>query len=401
MKCSISRQCGSCQFIETDYETQLIKKKKYCEKLFSDFHVNVHDVFKMNHPYAYRNKVIVAFDSQYRYGLYEESSHKIVPMQQCLLHDEQTHQILKKIQALFRKYRVSIYDEKKNRGFLRHILIRRAIQTNQTLVAIVATEQVFKGSKNFCQELVKACPDVKTVVLNINKRKTSVVLSQQEKVLYGKGFIVDELCGMTFKISAQSFYQINHEQCTHLYQKVIDLLDADKEDVILDTYCGIGTIGMIVSPHVKKVIGVEANQQAYKDALNNAKMNQLNHIQFINQDATEFMKEFVKTNEHIDGIIMDPPRNGSTKEFIEAVGHLNPKRVVYVSCDPSTQVRDLKEFIKIGYTFQDVYLYDMFPHTEHVETVCLLINQNASAKHHVNVGIDAEDYYRIKGEARK
>lgn len=372
MKCSISRQCGSCQYIEESYEKQLQIKHKQMKELFKDFDVCVHEVNGMDNPYGYRNKVIVAFDQNYNYGLYEESTHRIVPMKQCLLHDEQTHRILLKIQQLFKKYRVSIYDSKRQRGLVKHVLIRRAVVTNQTLVCLVTTDAMFKGSKNFCNELVKTCPDVKTIVLNINKRHTSIVLSSLEKVLYGKGFIVDELCGMTFKISAQSFYQINHEQCVHLYQKAIDLLKPQKGDVILDTYSGIGTIGMIVSPHVKKVISVELNQQAHKDALNNAKMNHLTNMQFINQDATEFMKDYSHNHEYIDGIIMDPPRAGSTKEFIVNATRLKPRSIVYISCDPHTQARDLKEFIRFGYTCHDVYLYDMFPFTEHVESVVLL-----------------------------
>lgn len=372
MKCNISRQCGSCQYIEEDYQKSLLLKKEKCEKLFKDFKVNIHDVKGMDNPYKYRNKVIVAFNQKYEYGLYEESSHRIVPTHHCLLHDEETHHILDKIQSLFRKYRVSIYDEKKKKGLVRHVLIRRAISTNQTLVVLVVNDNVFKGSKNFCQELVKACPSIKSIVLNMNKRQTSVVLGNQEKVLYGKGFVVDELCGLTFKISAQSFYQINHEQCIALYSKVIELLNNQSQDIVLDTYCGIGTIGMIVSQYVSKVIGVELNKDAYLDALNNAKMNHISNIQFYNQDATEFMKTLASQNKHIDTVIMDPPRAGSTKEFVESIRILKPRQVVYVSCDPSTQVRDLKWFNDIGYTTQDVYLYDMFPFTEHVETVCLL-----------------------------
>lgn len=371
MECKISKQCGSCKYIHMNYEKQLVKKHQEYRELYKDFKVKVHDVIGMEHPYEYRNKVIVAFDNQYNYGLYEENSHRIVPMKQCLLHDEETHKILNKIQFLLKKYRMSIYDVNRNKGFLRHVLIRRGVITNQTLVCLVVSDGMFKGSKNFCNELIKACPSVKTIVLNINKRKTSIVLSKEEKVLYGKGFIVDELCGLTFKISAQSFYQINHEQCTKLYHKVIDLLDIKKNAVVLDTYCGIGTIGMTIAPHVNKVIGVELNKEAYKDALNNARMNKLNNIQFYNDDATEFMKKHARELK-VDCIIMDPPRSGSTKEFIQSVKIMNPKTVVYVSCDPHTQVRDLKEFKRLGYDFKDVYLYDMFPHTDHVETVCLL-----------------------------
>ena len=370
MKCEISKRCGSCQYIHMDYALQLQKKQEYCQKLFLQF--KVHPVVGMKHPYAYRNKVIVAFNQQYEFGLYEESSHKIVPMQTCLLHDEETHKVLSKIQSLFRKYRMSIYDERKKKGLIKHVLIRRGIMTNQTLVALVATDSVFKGSKNFCNELVKACPSVKTIVLNVNKRQTSVVLSDVEKTLYGKGFIVDELCGLTFKISARSFYQINHDQCVKLYQKVKELLNPQKNQIVLDTYCGIGTIGMSIADSVQQVIGVELNRDAYHDALNNAKMNHIDNIRFVNEDATEFMKHMASLRQHVDSVIMDPPRAGSTKEFIESIRILKPQTVVYVSCDPSTQARDLKWFKDIGYLAKDVYLYDMFPHTEHVETVVLL-----------------------------
>lgn len=372
MKCKVSQKCGSCRYIEKDYQWQLQEKQNKCQKLFKDFSLKVHPVVGMDNPFGYRNKVIVSFDQQYQYGLYEESTHKIVPIQECLLHDDETNSILSHIQFLLKKYRVSIYNEKRRTGFLRHVLIRRAVKTNQTLVVLVTTDPIFKGSKNFCQELIKKCPSVKSIVLNMNKRQTSVVLSKQEKVLYGKGFIVDELCGLTFKISAQSFYQINHEQCTKLYQKVIELSDIKDNEVVLDTYCGIGTIGMSIANFAKEVIGVELNQEAYKDAVNNAKMNKIQNIRFYNQDATEFMKNMSMQKNYIDCVIMDPPRSGSTKEFVQAIQILKPHKVVYVSCDPATQVRDIKWFKDIGYICQDVYLYDMFPHTEHVECVCLM-----------------------------
>lgn len=372
MKCKVSQKCGSCRYVEKDYQWQLQEKQNKCQKLFKDFSLKVHPVVGMDNPFGYRNKVIVSFDQQYQYGLYEESTHKIVPIHECLLHDDETNSLLSQIQFLLKKYRVSIYNEKRRVGFLRHVLIRRAFKTNQTLVVLVTTDSVFKGSKNFCQELIKKCPSVKSIVLNMNKRQTSVVLSKQEKVLYGKGFIVDELCGLTYKISAQSFYQINHEQCTRLYQKVIELSDIKDNEVVLDTYCGIGTIGMSIANFAKEVIGVELNQEAYKDAVNNAKMNKIQNIRFYNQDATDFMKNISVQKSHIDCVIMDPPRSGSTKEFVQAIQILKPQKVVYVSCDPRTQVRDLKWFKDIGYICQDVYLYDMFPHTEHVETVVLI-----------------------------
>jgi 23S rRNA (uracil1939-C5)-methyltransferase len=371
MKCNISKKCGSCKYIDLEYKESLKMKYNEYKKLYDEFHIKVNDVIGMDNPYEYRNKVIVAFNNKYEYGLYEENSHRIVPMKQCLLHDEETHKVLQAIQNLFKKYRMSIYDEKRNKGFVKYVLIRRAVKTNQTLVTIVSTDGMFKGSKNFCSELIKKCPSVQTIVLNINKRKTSIVLSKEEKLLYGKGFIVDELCGLTFKISSQSFYQINHEQCEKLYNKVKDLLDVKENYTLLDTYCGIGTIGMTLCDKVQSVIGVELNKEAYKDAIMNAKMNKLNNIKFVNEDATEFMKKNANKFK-VDCIVMDPPRSGSTKEFIQGVKKMNPSSVIYVSCDPHTQVRDLREFKKIGYNFKEVFFVDMFPFTSHLESIVLL-----------------------------
>ena len=218
---------------------------------------------------------------------------------------------------------------------------------------------------------MKAFPSIKSIVLNTNKRQTSIVLGEQEKVLFGKGFIVDELCGMTFKISPRSFYQINHDQCEALYSKALSLITV-KDPKIMDTYCGIGTIGLIASKNAKQVIGVELNKDAVKDAKLNKTFNKVENIKFIQGDATEFMVEAAKQKVDVDVIIMDPPRSGSTETFIKAAVSLKPKEIVYVSCDPHTQVRDLKLFRKLGYDFKDVYPYDMFPFTQHIETVVLM-----------------------------
>lgn len=375
MKCLIEKKCGSCKYINTNYQKQLDIKKEYCKKLLKDNQLDmykVEDVLGMEHPYAYRNKIIIAFNQKYEFGFYEEDSHKIIPYERCLLHEEVSDLIIKKIQSLLKRYRVSIYDENRNRGLLRHVLIRRAVVTDQTMVVLVCNDNVFKGSKNFCNELVKSFPSIKTVVLNVNKRKTSIVLGNDEKVLYGKGFIVDELCGLRFKISPKSFYQINHQQCEILYHKALDLLNLKGNEIVIDAYCGIGTIGMIASSKVKEVIGVEVNKDAVKDAINNAKMNKINNIKFVNDDATAFMIKLAKQKQTVDCIIMDPPRSGSTKEFMDAIKILNPRKVVYISCDPRTQVRDIKYLAKLGYRGNIMYPVDMFPHTEHVECVVLM-----------------------------
>ena len=239
-------------------------------------------------------------------------------------------EILQYIQSYLRKYRVSIYDRKRHKGLLRHVLIRRGVKTNQTMVVLVCNENMWRGSKQFCSQLVKRFPSIKTIVLNVNTRKTPIVLGNEDKVLYGKGFIVDELCGLKFKISPQSFYQINHDQCVNLYTKALSLLNIKGNETAIDA------------------------------------------IQFVCDDATEFMKKLAKEKHKVDVVIMDPPRSGSTKQFMDSVKILNPKQVVYISCDPTTQIRDIQYFKKIGYHTHTMYLYDMFPHTRHVESICLL-----------------------------
>ena len=335
---------------------------------------------------GYRNKAIVAFNQKYEYGLYEEHSQDIIPYKHCLLHEDIMDEILQYIQCYLRKYRVSIYDRKRHKGLLRHVLIRRGVKTNQTMVVLVCNENMWRGSKQFCSQLVKRFPSVKTIVLNVNTRKTPIVLGNEDKVLYGKGFIVDELCGLKFKISPQSFYQINHDQCVNLYTKALSLLNIKGNETAIDAYCGIGTIGMILSQKVKQVIGVESNKDAIKDAKNNARMNQLSNIQFVCDDATEFMKKLAKEKHKVDVVIMDPPRSGSTKQFMDSVKILNPKQVVYISCDPTTQIRDIQYFKKIGYHTHTMYLYDMFPHTRHVESIVLLSHKSPDS--HIDVKVE-------------
>lgn len=368
-KCLVSDKCGSCQYLNVSYLKQLELKKKSMDDLFKCFNIKVNNIVGSPLDIRYRNKVIVSFNQKYEYGLYEENSHRIVPVETCLLHDEETEGILKKIQSLFKKYRVSIYDRKRKKGAIRHVLIRRAVTTNQTLVVIVSNEDMFLGSKNFCSLLVKAFPSIKSIVLNINKRDTSIVLGDKEKILYGKGFIVDELNHLKFKISPKSFYQINHDQCINLYNKVIELANFKKSDTVIDTYCGIGTIGMYLAKEVKNVFGVELNKQAIIDANNNSKMNKIDNISFINEDATKYL---LKETKSYDVLIMDPPREGSTKEFINAVNRLKIPKVIYVSCGPETMVRDLKLFKQLGYIFNEVFCFDMFPQTKHVESVVLM-----------------------------
>ncbi len=379
MNCKIFKQCGSCDYLHLAYEEQLKKKREYCVQLVKKAklsQVKVADTIGAKGPYHYRNKVIVGFNQRNEAGFYEENSHKIIPYTTCLLHDEESDAIIQKIASLLRKYKIQIYNEDRRKGFLRHVLIRRGIKTNQTMVVLVTTSSVFPGSKNFVKELTSQFKSIKTIVMNINTRKTSIVLGNDEKVLFGKGYIEDELCGLKFKISPKSFYQINRDQCEVLYNKALSLLDLKGSETVIDTYCGIGTIGMVASKKAKQVIGVELNKDAVKDAIYNAKMNNIKNIRFINADATAFMVDLAKEKVEIDAVIMDPPRSGTIPTFINAVKALKPKQVVYISCDPSTQVRDLALFKEAGYEFDTVIPVDMFPMTEHVECVVLMARKD-------------------------
>ena len=392
MKCLIEKKCGSCKYINTDYQRQLKIKTDYCKKLLKDNKLDMYEVkdtIEMGYPYEYRNKIIVAFNHRYEFGFYEEDSHKIIPYDRCLLHEELSDMIIKKIQSLLKRYRVSIYDENRNRGLLRHVLIRRALVTDQTMVVLVCNDNVFKGSKNFCNELIKNFPSIKTVVLNVNKRKTSVVLGNEEKVLYGKGFIVDELCGLKFKISPKSFYQVNPVQTEILYNKAITYAGLTGKEKVIDAYCGTGTIGLIAASKAKEVIGVELNRDAVKDAVINAKRNNIKNEQFYNADAGKFMVELSEQNKKVDVVFMDPPRAGSDEAFLSSVVKLAPKKVVYVSCNPETLARDLKYLTRHGYQAVECQPCDMFPFTKHVECVCLLTKPH-EAKHHVNATPDMD-----------
>ena len=296
MKCPIIKRCGGCFYPQDQYQEELKEKTLFIEKEIKKTKLKIDVKPTVASPLVngYRNKAIVAFNQKYEYGLYEEHSQDIIPYKHCLLHEDIMDEILQYIQSYLRKYRVSIYDRKRHKGLLRHILIRRGVKTDQTMVVLVCNENMWRGSKQFCNQLAKKFPSIKTIVLNVNTRRTPIVLGNEDKVLYGKGFIVDELCGLKFKISPQSFYQINHDQCVNLYTKALSLLNIKGNETAIDAYCGIGTIGMILSQNVKQVIGVESNKDAIKDAKNNARMNQLSNIQFVCDDAKKKKKKLAK-----------------------------------------------------------------------------------------------------------
>ena len=281
--------------------------------------------------------------------------------------------------------KLELYNERTGTGLLRHVLIRWGHKTDEVMVVFVTSQKMFPSRKNMVRVLTSKFSQIKTIVQNINPRKTSIVLQDEAIVLYGNGMIHDELCGLDIAFSHNSFYQIHSEQCEVLYGLAKKMLDLKETDTVLDTYCGVGTIGLTMTDSCKKVMGVEVNPDAIENAKYNAKQNKIKNIEFVAMDSTEFMRQARKYHNHYDAIILDPPRAGTTKDFIECATALNPRKILYISCDPRTQVRDLNQFRKQGYVTNKLELVDLFPYTDHIETVVLLSHKKADSYIHIDV----------------
>lgn len=375
-KCAAAGMCGGCTYINGSYEKQLTEKEQYVRTQLKGI-CPVNPIIGMKNPYHYRNKVTATFSykkGEIFSGIYEEKSHSVVPIDSCLLEDQTADQIICDIRGLLKSFKITIYSERTRYGLLRHVMIRRGFTTGEVLVILVVTSPVFPSKNNFVKALLKLHPEITSVVLNVNDRMTSMVLGDRNIVLYGKGYIEDVLCNNRFRISAQSFYQINPVQTQKLYEKAVELANLTGEEIAIDAYCGIGTIGMTAASKAKTVLGIELNALAVKDAIANARANHVTNIHFLQGDAGEQMTQMAEEGSHADVVFMDPPRSGSSEAFMDSVAVLNPKCIVYVSCNPQTLARDLKYLAKKGYHTKQATPVDMFPWTkaEHVETVCLL-----------------------------
>ena len=393
MDCKLrAKNCGGCPLLGLDYAEQLKQKEATVKKLLGKYGP-VNAIRGMENPYHYRNKVISTFTTGWggklTSGIYAANSHKVLPVERCLLQDEVLDKTMEAVRAAAIACRYQPYNEDKGTGLVRHCLLRRGVATGQVMVVLVTAQPVLPGAKNFVRALLaeaeKRGVTVTTVVQNVNPRKTSVVLGDAEKVLYGKGYILDTLCGKTYALSPRSFYQINHSQTEVLYGLAVEAAHLTGKEVVLDAYCGIGTIGLTAADHAKQVVGVELNRDAVQDAIGNAKHNGVKNARFFAADATRWISEAAAAGERADVIFMDPPREGSTPQFIESVARMAPKRVVYVSCNPETLARDLALLTKKGYRVESSTPVDMFPQTEHIETVVLLSHKKADSYIHIDV----------------
>ena len=375
-KCPVAARCGGCQMTKLPYQEQLRVKQRRMEELLRPF-CPVEPIRGMSSPLHYRNKVhaVLSVDKSGRpvSGVYAAGTHRVVPVKHCLIEDQRADQIIHSIVELLPKFRLRIYNEYTHRGFLRHIVIRTGQFTGQIMVVLVTTSLEFPRKKEFVQALVQLHPEITTIVVNENNRQTSMVLGNRESVLYGSGYMEDELCSKRFRISPRSFYQVNAQQAEVLYETAIDLMGLTGKETLLDAYCGTGTIGLCASGKAARLIGVELNADAVKDARINAEANQVRNASFYCDDAGRFMTRMAKEGHVPDVVCMDPPRSGSDVPFLTAVKSLAPRKIVYVSCGPDTLARDLDFLCRDGqYKVLKAVPVDMFPCTEHVETVCLM-----------------------------
>ncbi len=380
--CPIYKKCGGCDYQGVAYAKQLKKKEQWVRSLMGKY-CEVHPITGMETPYHYRNKVHAVFDRDKKgniiSGVYQEGTHRVVPVESCMIEDQTADEIIGTIRKLAKSFKLKTYDEDTGYGTLRHVLVKRGFATGQVMVVIVTGSPMFPSRNNFVKALVKAHPEITTVIHNINDKRTSMVLGDREKVMYGKGYIEDILCGKKFRISAKSFYQINPVQTEKLYNKAIEVAGFSGKEYVIDAYCGIGTIGMVASDHVDEVIGVELNRDAVRDAIGNAKGNRVKNIRFVCDDAGKFMIKMAaaaKEDKSIrlpEVVLMDPPRSGSDKAFLSSMVKMGPERVVYISCNPETLARDVGWLEKHGYKAKGAWPVDMFPWTSHCECVTLLV----------------------------
>ena len=380
--CINQKRCGSCRYLSLSYERQLAAKEEYVKKAVGPgFAKKVMPVIGMEEPWHYRNKVTAVFARDRKgnpvSGVYEGGTHRVLPVEECLLEDALADRIIGTIRGMLKSFKIWVYDEDTRRGLLRYVLVRRGFATGQVLVVLVTASPVFPSKKNFVQALLRAHPEITTVVQNINARTDSLILGDRQQILYGKGYIEDVLCGCTFRISPASFYQINPVQTRKLYEKAMELAGLTGKERVIDAYCGIGTIGLIAASRpaasrAGEVLGVEINPDAVRDAVINAKKNGVSNVRFYRADAGDFMVKMAQDGERADVLFMDPPRSGSTEKFLQSAAALAPERLVYISCNPETLGRDLKVLDRLGYQAGKIWPVDMFPWTESCEAVCAL-----------------------------
>ncbi|MDW5471186.1 23S rRNA (uracil(1939)-C(5))-methyltransferase RlmD [Staphylococcus equorum] len=374
--CVYYHKCGGCQLQHMTYQAQLNMKKEQVVNLFhrkADFKDTIiHDTIGMDNPWFYRNKSQVPVgknnENKVITGFYRQRSHDIIDMDECLIQDNMHQDVLNQLKLWFNELNISIYNERKKQGLMRHVIIRTGHHSRELMVVFVTNGKKFKQSDVLTEKLVAAFPEIVSVKHNVNDTHSNVIMGETSYTLYGKDEIQDTLSDVTFKISDQSFYQINSIQTEKLYQRAIEYAELKGEETILDTYCGIGTIGLYMAPKAQHVYGVEIVPEAIADAKQNATLNQFENTTFVCGKAEEVILKWKVQGIKPDVVMVDPPRKGCDETFLETLLELNPRKIVYISCNPSTQQRDAQQLAQ-QYKLTQITPVDMFPHTTHVETV--------------------------------
>lgn len=377
--CGTYKRCGGCNLRHIDYEETLNIKRNTVQNLVNktlNNKINVNMLIGMGNPYNYRNKAQypVGLDKNNEpvIGVYAKRTHEIIPMRSCMIQNPLSEKISNFIFHFFIQNNIPIYNEKNGKGLLRHIVIKVGIRTHEVMCILVLNGKELKKEKELVKLLIKEFPEVKTVVKNINVKNTNVILGNENEVIYGDGYIYDKLGDYIFKISPMSFYQINPVQTEVLYNTAIEMANLSKTETLFDLYCGIGTIGIFASPYVKKVYGIEIVKQAIEDAKENASINDIRNIEFFAGDVEKIFEDVLnKNNDKPDVIFVDPPRKGLDKHTIENILNVEPKKIIYISCNPASLVRDLK-LLEEKYDVREIQPVDMFPFTSHVECCSVL-----------------------------
>ena len=374
-ECPSAKKCSGCQLSNLTYEQQLEWKQKDVNGLLGGYR-EVNPIIPMENPCGYRCKVQAVFRSDRSgriiSGVYQSSRNGIVGIDRCMVNHPRADEIIVGIRELMRSFKLQPWNPGTDRGFLKHVLVRIGAKTGEVLVTLVGASSMFPKKRDFTSVLVKKFPDIKSVTFSVNRSPDFLTLGEHSEVLYGEGYIVDEICGKKFRISPQSFYQVNPVQAERLYNYAIKAAKLTPEDNILDAYSGTGTIGIIASDYVNSVQGIEYNSAAVRDAVQNCKLNGLiRRVSFNRGDAGEYLRERAKLGTHFDVVFLDPARAGADRKFLRALSVIKPERIVYVSCNPATLARDLKSLVN-DYDVSNIQPFDMFPFTRHVECVVLM-----------------------------
>ncbi len=401
--CPLFGKCGGCDYVNETYDYELMMKWLREDKLLGRYG-RVEKVLSSPSLTGYRCKVQAVCgrdrDGKFITGQYRKGSHHLFPIRSCSLEDGMATAVLQTVRQMATRFSISPFDEDRGTGDLRHILIRTGWKTRETMVVLVTAKKDFPHKDDFVSAIHQKNPNVVTVVQVINNEKTSMVIPKdsEEIILWGKGYIVDNLCGLDFRISAKSFYQVNPEMAERLYEIAMNMARLRPTDTVIDAYCGTGTIGLVAASRgVKEVIGIESNPDAVKDAKLNAEANGISNARFIVDDASKWLKSAQKEGQKCDVLFLDPPRAGSSEEFLAAAGRMEPEVIVYISCNPETLARDLRYIVRfLPYKVLGIQPVDLFPGSESIETVVLLSRKTEKPKTFFDISVEAKDYYRIK-----